>query len=88
METNNHLSIPPELIEAVGDVLHEGESMQAFVDSAIRSAVESRRIEDAFQARGDAAWVEYQRAGASTSAAEVFDEVNARISRRRQQLQP
>jgi hypothetical protein len=82
------LPLPPELIEAVGQVLRGGESPEEFVESAIRSAIEARRRSDgAFYARGDAAWAEYQRTGMSTPAADVFAEVHARIELRRQQLQ-
>jgi hypothetical protein len=87
MDTKTDLNLPPELIEAVGQVLREGESSQAFVESAIRSAIEARRRSDAsFYARGDAAWAEYQRTGVSSPATKVFDKVTARVELRRQQL--
>jgi hypothetical protein len=87
MDTKTDLNLPLELIEAVGQVLREGESPHKFVESAIRSAVEARRRSDAsFYARADAAWAEYQLTGASTPAKDVFAKVAERIELRRQQL--
>ncbi len=86
--TSDDLNLPPVLIEAVGQVLREGESPEEFVESAIRSAIEARRRSDAsFYARGDAAWAEYQRTGVCTPAADVFDKVATRVELRRQQFQ-
>lgn len=89
MDTKTDLTLPPELLEAVGQVLRDGESLQGFALQAIRSAIEARRRSDAsFYARGDATWAEYQRTGASIPTADVFDKVTARIELRRRQLQP
>lgn len=84
----NDLNLPAELIEEITHVLREGESREDFALQAVRSAIEARRrSDDAFSARGEAAWAEYQRTRASIPAAKVFEEVHARIEFRRRQLQ-
>jgi hypothetical protein len=79
--------LAPELSEAVVRVLRVDESLQDFAESAIRSAVAARhRSEDAFNARGDASWAEYQQSGVSFPVEAVLDEMRALTERRRQQL--
>ena len=50
------------------------------------SAMSYRRIQVAFLARGECAWQEYQRAGRSRPASEVFDNVQRCVDARRQEL--
>ena len=68
--------------------LREGETLSGFVEASVRGAVEYRRVQDAFQARGEAAWQAYQRDGVSRSANDVLAELQARLDRRRKQLRP
>ena len=67
-------------------VLSKTETISAFVEQAVRSAVNYRRTQAEFLARGEQAWQEYQRAGHSRSAGEVFDRMQNRIDARRQEL--
>ena len=81
------VSLSPELSASVGRVLREGESMQDFIESAVRIAMEARkRGQDADSARGEASWADYQRTGVSFPVGEVLDEMRALTERRRQQL--
>lgn len=80
--------VTPELREQLEEVLREGETLSGFVEASVRGAVEYRRVQDAFQARGEAAWQAYQRDGVSRSANDVLAELQARLDRRRNQLKP
>jgi hypothetical protein len=78
--------VAPELRIELEAVLDETESISAFVEEAVRSAVSYRRTQAEFLARGERAWQEYQRTGLSRPAAEVFDRIQGRIDARRQAL--
>ena len=78
--------VAPELRNQLEAVLDGNESISAFVEEAVRSAVNYRRIQAEFLARGEGAWQEYQRTGQSRPAAEVFDRIQGRIDARRQAL--
>jgi len=80
--------VAPELREQLEEVLREGETLSGFVEASVRGAVEYRRVQDAFQAGGEAAWQAYQRDGVSRSADEVLAELQARLDKRRKQLKP
>jgi len=67
-------------------MLSETETISAFVELAVRGAVNYRRAQAKFLARGERAWREYQRTGQSIPAAEVFDRLQSRIDARRQEL--
>lgn len=54
-------------------VLSETETVSAFVEHAVRGAVNYRRTQAEFQARGEFAGQDYLRTGQSHLAAEVFD---------------
>ena len=54
---------------------------------AVRRAVDFRRVQTDFHARGEAAWQDYLRSGVSHPVDEVFDRVQARIDARRRELQ-
>lgn len=78
--------VEPELRAELESVLHQGETLSEFVETSVRNAVEFRRVQNEFHARGEAAWAEYQRTGVSYSTTEVMDELRARVEARRQQL--
>ena len=80
--------VAPELREQLEEVLREGETLSGFVEASVRGAVEYRRVQDAFQARGESAWHAYQRDGVSRSADDVLAELQARLDKRRKQLKP
>ena len=78
--------IEPELRQELEAVLSETETISAFVEQAIRGAVNYRRTQAEFLARGEQAWQDYQQTGQSRPAAEVFDRIQNRIEARRREL--
>lgn len=78
--------IEPELRTTLEAVLEESETISSFVEEAVRGAVNYRRAQAEFLARGEAAWQSYLRTGQSKPAAEVFDRVEQLIEKRRQGL--
>jgi hypothetical protein len=78
--------IEPELRNELEAVLSETETISSFVEHAVRGAVNYRRTQAEFLARGEQAWQEYQRTGQSRPAGEVFDRIQNRIDVRRQKL--
>ena len=79
--------VEPELRAQLEAVLGEEETISTFVADAVRRAVDFRRVQADFHARGEAAWQEYLRTGVSHQVDEVFDRVQARIDARRRELQ-
>lgn len=79
--------VEPELRDELEAVLGETETISAFVDQAVHGAVNCRRTQPEFLARGEQAWQAYQRTGQSHPAGEVFDRSPKRFdARRREQL--
>jgi len=78
--------IEPELRHELKAVLGETETLSAFVEQAVRGALNYRRTQMEFLARGEQAWQAYQRTGQSRPVADVFDRVQQRIDARRQAL--
>ena len=70
----------------VESVLGEGETISSLTEAALRRAVEFRKIQAAFQQRGQEAPDESRRTGEIHTHDEVFTELRDRIERRRQQL--
>jgi len=75
--------VEPDLRNELEAVLDANETISAFVEEAVRNAVNYRRTQAEFLARGEQAWQDYQRTGQSRPAAEVFDQIQARIHARR-----
>ena len=67
-------------------VLHEGESLTSFIEATVRRAVEHRRIQAAFEARAKESLAHYKRTGVSSSSAEVFDKLEAKVKARRKKV--
>ncbi len=78
--------IEPELRDELEAVLNETETISAFVEQAVRSAVNYRRTQAEFLARGEQAWQAYRHTGQSRPAGEVFDRIQHRIDARREEL--
>lgn len=78
--------VEPELRAELDSVLGEDETISDFVEGAVRRAVEHRRIQTEFRARGQAAFEHYQRTGISHPAKEVFNGLQAKLDARRKQL--
>lgn len=78
--------VDPELREDAESLLRSGETLSEFIESTVRSAVDYRRAQAEFLARGEAAWLEYARTGKNHQAVEVIGELRKRLEIRRQQL--
>ena len=78
--------VEPELRAELEAVLGEDETLSDFAESAVRRAVEYRRIQNEFRSRGQAAFDHYQNTGISHPAREVFDSLQAKLVARRKQL--
>lgn len=78
--------VEPELRAELESVLRQGETLSEFVENSVRNAVEFRRVQNDFHARGEAAWAEYQRTGVSYSTAEVMAELRAMVEEKRQHV--
>jgi hypothetical protein len=79
--------VEPELRAELEAVLRAEETISTFVAAAVRRAVDFRRVQADFHARGETAWQEYLRTGVSHPVDEVFDRVQDRIDARRRELQ-
>jgi hypothetical protein len=77
------IRVEPELRAQLEAVLGRNETLTEFVEGAVRRAVELRRVEAEFHERGEAAWQEFKRTGASHASDEVFAELRARLAARR-----
>jgi Arc/MetJ-type ribon-helix-helix transcriptional regulator len=78
--------VEPELRDQLESVLREGETLSEFVEASVRGALEFRRVETAFHARGDAAWQAFEQTGAAIPAEQVFDQLQTKLDERRAQL--
>ncbi len=79
--------VEPEFRAAAESVLHEGESLTGFIEATVRRAVEYRRVQVEFHARGQAAWEEIQRGGITHSAEDVLARLREMTAARRNKLQ-
>jgi Arc/MetJ-type ribon-helix-helix transcriptional regulator len=78
--------VEPELRAELDAVLTEDETLSDFVETAVRRAVEHRRVQTAFHARGQAAFEHHQRTGIAQNAKDVFDSLQAKLDARRKQV--
>jgi hypothetical protein len=76
--------VPDELRAAAESVLAEGETLSAFIQESVARAVEVRRVQAEFHARGDAARSHDLETGRSHAAADVIAELRSRLERKRQ----
>jgi hypothetical protein len=80
------IRVEPELRAELEAVLQQGETLSQFVESSVRNAVEYRRVQTRFHARGQASWEHYQSTGVSVSADEVLSKLQAKLDAKRKQL--
>lgn len=80
------IRVEPELRAQLEAVLRQDESLSSFVEASVRSAVEFRRVQHDFHARGEAAWQEFLRTGESVPADQVLAKLQAKLDARRAQL--
>ncbi|MEK1894142.1 MAG: YlcI/YnfO family protein [Rhizobium sp.] len=70
------LRVDPELRAAAEDVLEEGETLSAFVESAVKRQINFRRTRAEFITRGLASLEEAKQTGIYYGAGEVLGELN------------
>ncbi|MEO8060538.1 MAG: YlcI/YnfO family protein [Burkholderiales bacterium] len=80
------LRISPELRTAAKSVLHEGETLTKFVETALRECVQRRSAQDEFLARGLAASEAARQTGRYQPASVVHAELQQRLITRRKQV--
>ena len=73
------LRVAPELREAAENVLHEGETLSAFLESALRAQIDQRRMQEQFLARGLASRDRARETGRYVSADTVLAELEAKL---------
>lgn len=78
--------VEPELRADLESVLRNGETLSEFVEATVRSAVEYRRTQSEFHARGEAAWQAFQRDGESYPASQVTNELRKMLDEKRKQI--
>lgn len=73
------LRVAPELREAAENVLHEGETLSAFLESALRAQIDQRRMQEQFLARGLASRDRARETGRYVSADAVLAELETKL---------
>lgn len=74
------LRVEPGLRKAAEQALRPGETLSAFLESAVRETVERRQAHDAFVARGLASRERAKRSGRYRSSEEVFRHLEKRLA--------
>ena len=80
--------IEPQFRADLESVLHNGETLSEFVEAAVRKAVEYRRVQTEFHARGQASLEDFQRTGVSYSVDEVLAKLRQMTAAKRAQFGP
>ena len=75
------LRVTPEVRAAAEDVLGEGESLSAFVESSIRAQIARRQAQREFIARGLASLNNARRGGGYIAADDVLAKLEDRLAR-------
>jgi hypothetical protein len=73
------LRVDPELRAAAESVLEEGETLSAFLESAVRRQISFRKTQAEFIARGLASRDEAKRTGRYHSSEEVLGMIRAKL---------
>lgn len=74
------LRVDPDLRQAAEDVLHENESLSAFMEAALREGVARRRVQREFVARGLASREQARRDNEYFEADEVHAELESMLN--------
>lgn len=80
--------VSPDLRDAVEQVLEEGETLSAFVASALADSVQRRRSQAEFVARGMASLAKARTAGGLVDPEVVLGKLEARLRAARAAAQP
>jgi len=75
------LRVAPELRAAAESVLQKGESLSSFVEDAIRTGIERRRMQSEFIARGIASREDAKRSGEYFSADSVLKDLDRMLAK-------
>ena len=78
--------VAPELRAELEGVLRKDETLSGFVEASVRGAVEYRRMQKAFHARGEAALRQFQRDGVARPAGKVLADLRGKLDAKRKQL--
>jgi predicted transcriptional regulator len=83
MKTANmpSLRVDPELRHDAESVLRDGETLSSFMEQALRSSIQSRRVQKEFIARGLASRDEARRTGKYFAAEEVLGGMEDMLSK-------
>jgi predicted transcriptional regulator len=77
------LRVEPELRKAAEQLLEPGETISAFMESAVRETIDRRKAQNAFIERGLASRDRARRTGEYFSSAEVLRGLERRLRRKR-----
>ena len=82
MKTANmpSLRVDPELRHDAESVLRDGETLSSFMEQALRSSIQSRRVQKEFIARGLTSRDEAKRTGEYFAAEDVLGEMEDMLS--------
>lgn len=75
------LRVAPSLRKAAEDVLREGESLSAFIETSLRAQVELRKAQDEFIARGLASRERAKASGSYVSSSAVLKKLESRLAK-------
>ena len=85
-ETLPEIRVDAQFRADLDAVLRDGETVEQFVEAAVRRAIEIRLAQNDFVARGEAAWLDYQRTGVGHPIDDVMAELRALTASRRAKL--
>jgi len=74
------LRVDPELRQDAESVLRDGETLSSFMEQALRSSIQSRRVQKEFIARGLTSRDEANRTGEYFAAEDVLVEMQEMLS--------
>lgn len=80
------LRVEPELREAAESVLRDGESLTGLIETSVREAIQRRRAQQEFIARGLLSRDEADRTGIDHTAESVHAELQRRLDTRRKSV--
>jgi hypothetical protein len=78
--------VEPSVREEIEAVLHDGESLSEFVETAAVQAARRRKAQEEFLARGRASLARAKRTGEFYAAGEVLEGMRGRLQSRMQAL--
>jgi hypothetical protein len=80
------IRVEPELRAELESVLRPGETLTAFVEATVQSAIAFRRNKPSFHARAQAASEGYHRTGVSVPGETVLEKLQSKLGAKRKKL--